>query len=117
MTNLSSVARTATYFDDIAAKNTEVQAAGGRGFFWNTEEAAKAAVNSPTTGIQIVKVDDVIEKLPGSNTIINPLKGKYTTKEIADGIKNLNGVASGLTAAIRQRIIRTWCCKFTSSNW
>ena len=25
MTNLSSVARTATYFDDIAAKNTEVQ--------------------------------------------------------------------------------------------
>ena len=24
--------------------------------------------------------DDVIEKLPGSNTIINPLKGKYTTK-------------------------------------
>ena len=103
MTNLSSVARTATYFDDIAAKNTEVQAAGGRGFFWNSEEAAKAAVNSPTTGIQIVKVDDVIEKLPGSNTIINPLKGKYTTKEIADGIKNLNGVASGLTAAIRGR--------------
>ncbi len=103
MTNLSSVARTATYFDDIAAKNTEIQAAGGRGFFWNTEEAAKAAVNSPTTGIQIVKVDDVIEKLPGSNTIINPLKGKYTTKEIADGVKNLNGVASGLTAAIRGR--------------
>ena len=33
MTNLSSVARTATYFDDIAAKNTEVQAAGGRGIF------------------------------------------------------------------------------------
>ena len=60
-------------------------------------------MNSPTTGIQIVKVDDVIEKLPGSNTIINPLKDKYTTKEIADGIKNLNGVASGLTAAIRGR--------------
>ena len=38
------------------------------------------------------------------DTIINPLKGKYTTKEIADGIKNLNGVASGLTAfAIRGR--------------
>ena len=54
MTNLSAVARTATYFDDVAAQNTKVQQAGGRGFFWDTEELAKQAVNSPNTGIEIV---------------------------------------------------------------
>ena len=37
MTNLSNVARTATYLDDINVQNTRVQAAGGRGFFWDTE--------------------------------------------------------------------------------
>ena len=59
MTNLSAVARTATYFDDVAAQNAKVQQGGGRGFFWESEELAKAAVNSPGTGIQIVKVDDL----------------------------------------------------------
>ena len=45
MTNLSSVARTATYFDDVAAQNRKVQQEGGRGFFWDTEDIAKEAVN------------------------------------------------------------------------
>jgi len=103
MTNLSAVARTATYFDDVASQNTKVQQEGGRGFFWNSEELAKAAVNSPGTGIQIVKIDDVIQKLPGGNTIVSPLSGKYTTKEIADGIKNANDIGAGLTSVIRGR--------------
>ena len=80
MTNLSSVARTATYLDDVAAQNRKVQQEGGRGFFWDTEDLAKEAVQSPTTGIQIVPLDSVIQKLPGGNTIANPLSGKYTTK-------------------------------------
>ena len=103
MTNLSAVARTATYFDDVAAQNAKVQQGGGRGFFWDSEELAKAAVNSPGTGIQIVKVDDVIQKLPGGNTIVSPLSGKFTTKEIADGIKNANDIGAGLTSVIRGR--------------
>ena len=103
MTNLSAVARTANYFDDISIKNDQIQKEGGRGFFWKSEAEAKQAVNSPKTNIEIVKVDDVIEKLPGAGAILNPLKGTYTTKEIADGIKNINGIASGLQAFVRGR--------------
>ena len=103
MTNLSAVARTATYFDDVAAQNRKVQQEGGRGFFWDTEDMAKQAVNSPSTGIQIVKMDDIVQKLPGGNTIVSPLSGKFTTKEIADGIKNANDIGAGLTSVIRGR--------------
>ena len=103
MTNLSAVARTATYFDDVAAQNKKVQQEGGRGFFWDTEDMAKQAVNSPGTGIEIVKMDDIIQKLPGGNTIVSPLSGKFTTKEIADGIKNANDIGAGLTSVIRGR--------------
>jgi hypothetical protein len=103
MTNLSAVARTATYFDDVAAQNRKVQSEGGRGFFWDTEDIAKQAVNSPGTGIEIVKMDDIIQKLPGGNTIVSPLSGKFTTKEIADGIKNANDIGAGLTSVIRGR--------------
>ena len=59
MTNLSAAARTAAYFDDVLAKNAEVQSKGGRGFFWDTEELAKQAVNSPNTGIEIVPMSEV----------------------------------------------------------
>jgi hypothetical protein len=103
MTNLSSVARTATYFEDVAAQNTKVQQAGGRGFFWDSEDLGKAAVQSPSTGIQIVKLSEVLEKLPGSNSITTPLSTKWTTKEIADGIKNANDVGASLTSVIRGR--------------
>jgi hypothetical protein len=103
MTNLSSVARTATYLDDINQQNAKVQQAGGRGFFWDTEDIAKEAVQSPTTGIQIVPIDSVVQKLPGGNSIANPLAGKFTTKEIADGIKNANDIGAGLTSVIRGR--------------
>jgi len=103
MTNLSAVARTATYFDDVAAQNRKVQNEGGRGFFWETEDAAKQAVNSPTTGIEIVPIDDVIQKLPGGSTLVSPLSGKFTTKEIADGIKNVNDIGASLTSMIRGR--------------
>jgi len=103
MTNLSAVARTATYLDDVAAQNRKVQNEGGRGFFWDSEDLAKEAVQSPTTGIQIVKLDDITQQLPGGNTIISPLSGKYTTKEIADGIRNANDIGSSLTSTIRGR--------------
>ena len=103
MTNLSAVARTATYLEDIATQNRLVQNEGKRGVFWDSEDLAKQAVNSPQTGIEIVPVDSVIQKLPGGNSIVNPLSGKYTTKEIADGIKNINDIGAGLTSVIRGR--------------
>jgi hypothetical protein len=103
MTNLSAVARTATYFDDVAAQNRKVQSEGKRGFFWESEDLAKQAVNSPTTGIEIVSLDDVIQKLPGGNALVSPLSGKFTTKEIADGIKNINDIGASLTSVIRGR--------------
>ena len=103
MTNLSSVARTATYLDDINQQNAKVQQGGGRGFFWDSEDIAKEAVQSPTTGIQIVELNTVVQKLPGGNSIANPLAGKWTTKEIADGIKNANDIGAGLTSVIRGR--------------
>ena len=101
ITNLSAVARTAAYFDDVLLKNTEVQSKGGRGFFWDSEEIAKRAVNSPQTGIEIVKMSEVLEKLPGRGSIVTSLNNKFTTKEIAEAIKNANDVGGGLTAAIR----------------
>ncbi len=103
MTNLSAVARTATYFDDMAAQNRKVQEGGGRGFFWETEDLAKQAVNSPTTGIEIVPLDNILQKLPGGNTLVSPLSGKFTTKEIADGIANINDVGASLTSMVRGR--------------
>ena len=45
MTNLSSVARTSNYLTNVAAKNSEVQSAGGRGFFWNSKEAGEEALD------------------------------------------------------------------------
>ena len=103
ITNLSAVARTATYLDDVAKKNAEVQAAGGRGFFWADETIAKQAVNSPQTGIEIVDIyDDVIKQLPGNKVIVSSVP-RYTTKEIAEGIKNANNIGTGLTSIIRGR--------------
>jgi len=110
MTNLSAVARTATYFDDLLNQNKKVQSTRdpttgelGRGFFWDSEDIAKQAVNSPNTGIEIVPVDSVFQKLPGGSTLANPLSGKFTTKEIADGIANINDVGQSLTSMIRGR--------------
>ena len=103
MTNLSTKARTAAYLTSVLAKNDEVQKAGGRGFFWDTEELAKQAVNSPNTGIEIVSMSEVINLLPGRGSIVTSLNNKFTTREIADAIKNANDVGGGLTAAIRGR--------------
>jgi hypothetical protein len=40
MTNLSSLARTSAYFGEVQAKNADIQAKGGRGFFWGSAEEA-----------------------------------------------------------------------------
>jgi len=101
MTNLSSVARTANYLSDVANKNKEVQAAGGRGFFWDSKEIGEEVLSSRTTGLELVPVDDIVKQLPGAGRIINPLAGKFTTKEIAEAIKNVNNISGGLQGFVR----------------
>jgi hypothetical protein len=101
MTNLSSVARTASYLSAVSAKNKEVQAAGGRGFFWANKEAGESALRSRTTGIELVPVDEIVKDLPGAGTIVNPLSGQFTTREIAEAIKNANNIAGGLQGFVR----------------
>jgi len=101
MTNLSSVARTSNYLTNVAAKNSEVQSAGGRGFFWNSKEAGEEALRSRTTGIELVPVDDIVKDLPGAGKVINPLQGSFTTKEIAEAIRNANNISGGLQGFVR----------------
>ena len=103
MTGLSAIARTAVYFDDIAAKNRQVQAEGGRGFFWDTKELGRQAVNSPTTGIEIVNLQDELVKagFTGLRYIDNEVLNKFTTKEIVDGILNANEISGGLAGFVR----------------
>lgn len=105
MTNLSSAARTATFFDNLALTNSKVQASGGRGAFWADETLAKQAVRSNQTGIQVVKVADYLTegKYPGIKYVDNELLNKYTTKEIAEGMLHANDVPRGLAGALRGR--------------
>ena len=101
ITNLSSVTRTASYLSEVAAKNAEVQAKGQRGFFWSSKEAGEKAVDSLKTDIDIVPMDALVKQLPGAGKTSNPLATMWTTKEIADGIKNANHLAGGLQGFVR----------------
>ena len=101
VTNLSAIARTAAYFDDVVAKNNQVQAAGGRGFFWGSEAAAKAGVESGRTGIEVVSLRELVEDLPGGKLLNNDLAEKFTTREIAEAMASANGIASGLQGFVR----------------
>jgi len=101
ITNLSTIARLSGWLGDVAAKNDAIQSAGGRGFFWASEDAAKAGVNQLETGINIVKVDDVMKEVPGGTRLVNPLAGKYTTAEIAEGIKRANDIPNSFQSFVR----------------
>ena len=101
ITNLSTIARLSVWLGDVAAKNDAIQSAGGRGFFWASEDAAKAGVNQLETGINIVKVDDVMREVPGGTRLVNPLAGKYTTVEIAEAIKRANDIPNSFQSFVR----------------
>jgi len=109
MTNLSLVSRNASFLSRVAAKNDEVQKAGGRGFFWDADpttgrtakQVGEDALRSKTTGIELVSVDEFVKELPGAGKIVNPLQGKVTTKEIMEALKNVNGISSGLQGFVR----------------
>jgi hypothetical protein len=105
MTNLSSAARTSSFFENIAENNRKLQAAGERGAFWTDEALAKQGVRSNETGIQVVKVGDYLKenRLPGIQYVDNEILNSWTSKEIAEGMLHANDVPRGLAGAIRGR--------------
>ena len=105
MTNLSSAARTSSFFENIAENNKKIQAAGERGAFWTDEALAKQGVRSNETGIQVVKVGDYLKenRLPGIQYVDNEILDSWTSKEIAEGMLHANDVPRGLAGAIRGR--------------
>ena len=101
MTNLSALARTSAYLAEVDAKNTLVQSRGGRGFFWDSAEEAAEKLNARTTGIEIVPMREVLGEIDAAKNLINPLSGKYTTREIGEGIKVANDVMGSLQSFVR----------------
>jgi len=101
MTNLSSLARTTAYLAEIKAKNFDVQANGGRGFFWNSAEEATTKLDAKRLGIEIVPMREVLGEIDATKNIINPLGDTFTTREIAEGIKSANDVMGALQGFVR----------------
>ena len=105
MTNLSSAARTASFFDDVATQNKAIQAQGGRGAFWASEELAKQGVRSSQTGIEVVNVAKYLTEgnYPGIKYVDNEILNSFTSKEIAEGMLHANDVPRGLAGALRNK--------------
>jgi hypothetical protein len=101
MTNLSGLARTSAYLAEVQAKNLDVQARGGRGFFWDSAEEAAEKLDTRNTGIEIVPMREVLGEIDATKNLINPLQGTYTTREIAEGIKTANDVMGSLQGFVR----------------
>ena len=103
ITELSGMARVSAMYKEMFDTNAKIQAAGGRGSFWNSVEEAKAATNNVA---KIVKLDDKLSGLADfrAGRISNPLGAKYTTEDIAEGLAKANGLTEGyFTAAVRGR--------------
>jgi len=101
MTNLSGLARTSAYLAEIQAKNADVQARGGRGFFWNSSEEAVEKLNARDLGIEILPMREALGEIDATKNLINPLADTYTTREIAEGIKTANNVMGALQGFVR----------------
>ena len=91
VTNLSAIGRQTKFLDEVYETNRKAQAAGERGAFWETKEAARAATNGV---VEIVPVNSK-ETLEGlgrvaGEDIVNPLNPLFTTKDIADGLAVAN---------------------------
>jgi len=103
ITELSGMARTSAMYKDMFDNNAKIQAAGGRGSFWNSRKEAENATNNV---VKIVKLDDRLSGLADfrAGRISNPLGAKYTTEDIADGLAKANGLTEGFfVQAVRGR--------------
>ena len=101
ITNLSNIARTTEYMTEVLLKNDQVQAGGGRGFFWNSKAAAKKGANSAESGVEVVKMSAILGEIDATKNIVNPLNNKWTTREIGEAIKVANDVPTALQGFVR----------------
>ena len=104
MTNLSGAARTSAYLADIIQKNAQIQKAGGKGFFWNSKEAAETAIDPLKKKIdfEYVNMKDVLGEIDATKNLSSPFsKNVVTTKEIAEGIKHANDVMTNMQGFVR----------------
>ena len=104
MTKLSAMARKTQFFGDLLRANNAIPKGERRFFYSNKNDAIKELPNQ-----EIVLLDDYLKDTPG---VINPLKGSYTTKDIAEGIGNSNNVSAFFRgeregASLPEKII-TW---------
>ena len=89
MTKISAMARKNQLFGEITQMNDDLIKQGKRGFFFDDElKAARALPNQ-----DIVKLDSYLDPLVKDGNLVNPLKGYYTTKSIAEGLGNADKVS------------------------
>ena len=70
--------------------NNDLVKKGSRGFFYtNKSDAIKNLPNQ-----EIVELDEFLDPFMQSGKIVNPLKGTFTSKDIAEGIGNANNVSA-----------------------
>ena len=86
MTKLSAMARKTQFFGDLLRANNAIPKDQRRFFYGNKNDAIKELPNQ-----EIVLLDDYLKDTPG---VINPLKGSFTSKDIAEGIGNANNVSA-----------------------
>ena len=106
VTELSGMARTSAMLKQMIDQNDIIQKQGGVGSFWKTAEEARAATNGTVEIIEIggTKSKDKLSELADfkAGQIENPLRGKFTTKPIADALEKANSLTEGyFTAAVR----------------
>jgi hypothetical protein len=91
VSSLSAIARQTKFLDEVYETNKNLQAAGERGAFWTSREAAREATNGV---VPIVKVSETLSGLgkAAGEDIANPLLPLYTTKDIADGLAVANNL-------------------------
>jgi hypothetical protein len=88
MTKLSGVARKNQLLADLVKQNDSAIAAGKRGFFYS--DRTQAIKNLPNN--EIVDLDSYLSPMMKDGNLVNPLKGYYTTKDIAEGLGNANNL-------------------------
>ena len=106
VTELSGMARTSAMLKQMVDQNDIIQKQGGVGSFWNSRKEALAATNRTVEIIEIggKKSQDKLSELADfkAGQIENPLRGKFTTKPIADALEKANSLTEGyFTAAVR----------------
>ena len=102
-TNLSALGRQTQFLNEVFETNAKLQAAGQRGSFWATREAAETATNGVVPIVAVKSELGRLGKVAGED-VVNPLLPMYTTKDISDGLAIANNIKdTWLTSFARGR--------------